>query len=214
MAYIPDLPVLVAFTLAAWLLAITPGPDMTLFLSRTLGQGRAAGIASLTGAAAGTLVHTALAVLGISAIVAASQTAFLVLKIIGALYLAWLAIDAIRSGSTFRLDEKRIARRVSLKRAFMAGLGVNLLNPKIVLFYMTFLPQFVAAGDPYLSQKMIFLGLLFVVVTYPVMLAMILTAERFAHALKSHPRIARGIDYLFASVFGIFAVRILLEEGR
>lgn len=215
-SFLPDLPVIAAFTLAAWLLAATPGPDMTLFLARTLSSGRAAGLMSLAGASVGTMVHTALAVLGVSAVIAASASAFTVLKLAGAAYLLWLAVEAVWKGSSFTPPDqaKRSVRKVSLKRAFMAGIGINLLNPKIVLFFMTFLPQFVSAHDPYAAQKMAFLGFYFVLICAPPLVVLIFAAERFSAALSRNPRIARIIDYLFASVFAVFAVRILFEEGR
>ncbi|MEL6750514.1 MAG: LysE family translocator [Pseudomonadota bacterium] len=213
MAFIPELSVIAAFTLAAWLLAATPGPDMTLFLSRTLSSGRAAGLMSLAGASTGTLVHTTLAVLGVSAIIAASATAFTVLKLAGAAYLLWLAIEALWKGSSFTPPDGGERKAVTLKRAFLSGIGINLLNPKIVLFFMTFLPQFVSAADPAAAQKMAFLGVLFVVVCAPPLVVLIFAAERFSAALARNPKIARVIDYLFASVFAVFAVRILLEEG-
>ena len=218
MPVIPELPIILAFTGAALLLAITPGPDMTLFLGRTIAYGRAAGLASLTGAAAGTVIHTILVVAGISALLVASPTGFWMLKIVGALYLAWRAIDAIRNGSTLRLDpdsvEKKTDRRGDIMPAFLFGIGINLLNPKIVLFYMTFLPQFVTIGDPDAQGKMLFLGLLFPLITWPFLALMILGAERVATTLTKRPAIARGIDWLFASVFGFFAVKILLAEGK
>ncbi len=216
MPFIPDPPVLVAFALAAWLLAATPGPDMTLFISRTLHSGRAAGLVSLAGASTGTLVHTALAVLGVSAIIAASATAFTVLKLVGAAYLLWLAVEAVWKGSSFSMPEagERGTRVVSLKRAFLTGIGINLLNPKIVLFFMTFLPQFVSADDPFAARKMAFLGVFFVVICAPPLVALIFTAERFSSALSRNPRIGRAIDYLFGTVFAVFAVRILFEESR
>ncbi|MEN0041829.1 MAG: LysE family translocator [Pseudomonadota bacterium] len=218
MPVLPDLPVIMAFAGAALLLAITPGPDMTLFLGRTIAYGRKAGLASMTGASAGTVIHTIFVVAGISALLVASPTGFWILKIVGALYLAWLAVDALRNGSTLRLDpntvEKKTDRRGDIIPAFLFGIGINLLNPKIVLFYMTFLPQFVSASDPGAQGKMLFLGLSFPLITWPFMAMMILGAERVTHTLTNRPSVSRAIDWLFASVFGFFAVRILMEEGR
>jgi len=211
--FLPTLPVLLTFCVAAILLAITPGPDMTLFLGRTLAQGRAAGIATLLGTSMGTVVHTVLAVAGISALLAASPTGFWILKIVGALYLLWLAFQAIVNKSTFALEvSSRPAR--SLKRNFAMGLGVNLLNPKVVIFYMTFLPQFVSADDPNAWKIMLFLGLFFSVFTFPPMAAMIFAADKVAATLKAKPGISRTIDYVFGTVFAVFAVRILMTEGR
>src|SRR5690606_38947311 len=101
MSFVPDTTVLIQFAIASVILAITPGPDMTLFVSRTLSQGRAAGFASMAGALTGTIVHTTLVVVGVSALIVASPSAFLVLKTFGAGYLVYLAYQAIRYGSAF-----------------------------------------------------------------------------------------------------------------
>src|SRR5215217_3784441 len=94
MSFLPESGVLLAYSLACFALFITPGPDMSLFLAKTIAGGRKAGIAAMLGAMAGCCVHTLLAALGLSALLAASATAFTILKIIGAIYLLWLAVDA------------------------------------------------------------------------------------------------------------------------
>ena len=88
------------------------------------------------------------------------------------------------------------------------------MNPKIIIFFMTFLPQFVSPGDPDVRGKLIFLGFLFVVVSLPVVVAIVLVADRLAHMLKRSRRITRTIDFLFGGVFSAFAVKILLTQGR
>ena len=211
--FIPDWPTLAAFAVAAVVLAITPGPDMTLFLSRTLSQGRAAGFACMFGAMTGIMIHTALVALGLSALIVASPEAFLALKVFGAGYLIWLAVQAIRKGSAFTPDNKGGSGR-SLLKNWATGLGINLLNPKIILFFMTFLPQFVAAGDPHATGKFFFLGALFVVIAVPITSAMVLAAGWMSETLRQKPVVTRVIDWLMASVFSAFAVKILLTEGR
>jgi threonine/homoserine/homoserine lactone efflux protein len=213
MAFIPDLSVILQFAVATIILAITPGPDMTLFVSRTLSQGRAAGFASMAGALTGTLVHTTLVVVGISALIVASPTAFLVLKIFGAGYLVFLAWQAIFKGSAFS-PEKKSGPQVSLFRSWATGIGVNLLNPKVILFFMTFLPQFVSAHDPHAPAKLFFLGTMFVVLSIPVNAPMVLAAERFSVSMKRNPRITRVVDYLFAGVFSAFALKILTAQAK
>ena len=214
MTFIPDASTILAFSLACFVLTITPGPDMTLFLGRTLAGGRAAGMAAFAGASTGSLIHTTLAAVGLSALIAASPEAFFVLKIFGAGYLIFLAIQAIRSGSTFRLDEKGVAKAHSLKASWLTGIGINLSNPKIILFFVTFLPQFIQAGDPHAGGKLFFLGLYFIVFSVPFCIAMILMADGLSAALKKRPKITRAIDWVFASVFSVFAVKILMTQGR
>ncbi|MCB8837424.1 LysE family translocator [Aurantimonas sp. VKM B-3413] len=214
MTFLPDLSTLIAFSIACFVLTITPGPDMTLFLGRTLAEGRAAGIAAFAGASTGSLVHTTLAAVGLSALIAASPEAFLVLKVVGAAYLIFLAVQAIRSGSTFKMDGRNARKARSLKASWATGLGINLTNPKIILFFVTFLPQFVHAGDPGAAGKLFFLGVYFVIFATPFCVAMILAADRLADALRRRPKITRIIDYLFAGVFSAFAIKILTTQGR
>lgn len=213
MDFIPDIGPILAFTVASVILTITPGPDMTLFLGRTLSEGRAAGLAAMLGASTGVLVHTTLAAFGLSALIAASPEAFAALKLAGAAYLVFLAAQAIRSGSSLTLDAGA-GRRHSLASNWLTGVGINLLNPKVILFFVTFLPSFVSAGDPNAPGQLFFYGIYFILIAVPISVAMILAADRFAAALKRRPKIMRGIDWLFASVFSAFAVSILLTPGR
>ena len=213
MNFLPSLPIFLAYTGASILLFATPGPDMSLFLSRTIGSGRAAGMASAMGSNVGCVVHTLLAAFGISALVAASQMGFLILKVVGAGYLLWLAIDAIRHGSSLNVAAKQ-GSVTSVARSFMMGIMVNLTNPKVVIFFITFLPQFVTAGDPFLRQKLLFLGLYFVALNIPLSIITVLVAERLVGWLKARPKVLRGIDFTFAGVFALFALKIAFTEGR
>jgi threonine/homoserine/homoserine lactone efflux protein len=208
MTFLPETSVLLTYSVAVFILFITPGPDMSLFLAKTVSGGRRAGIASMLGAMAGCCVHTLLAALGVSALLAASETAFLILKVLGALYLLWLALDAIRNGSALNLKDDA-KREVSFGATFLLGLGINLTNPKVVLFFVTFLPQFVQAGDPHAAEKLVFLGLYFVAFSTPLAALLIFCAERVIAALKEHPRVMRTIDYSFAGLFSAFALKIL-----
>lgn len=212
-AYLPELAVLAPFALAVVIIALTPGPDMTFFIGRALAQGRAAGLAALAGAMGGMVVHTALVALGLSALVVAAPKAFLALKVAGAAYLLWLAFQALRQGSALRLPSGAVGAR-SLAATAAQGLAINLLNPKIVLFFMTFLPQFVQASDPNAAAKLLTLGAVFIVIASLVCVPMVLAAERFSQAMRRSPRIARGIDWLFASVFTAFAAQILFSRAK
>ncbi|HEU6441605.1 MAG TPA: LysE family translocator [Microvirga sp.] len=213
MTFLPNLSTLLAYSFACFVLFITPGPDMSLFLAKTMAGGRKAGMASMLGAMAGCCVHTLLAALGLSALLAASVTAFTVLKIVGALYLLWLAVDAVRHGSALHVKEEGCVE-VPFWKTFFMGVGINLTNPKVVLFFVTFLPQFVDAGDPHAADKLLFLGLYFIALTAPMGAVMILAAERVVALLRNHPKVMRGIDYSFAGLFGAFALKILTASAR
>jgi len=213
MDFLPSLPVFAAYVAAVLVITFTPGPDMTLFLGKAVRQGRAAGMAAMLGASVGALIHTSLVALGLSALLAASATGFFILKVVGALYLLWLAIDAIRHGSALNIEAgSGVAPSEKLLSAGLKGLGVNLLNPKVIMFFVTFLPQFVTAGDPHATGKLFFFGLVFVAISAPICAAMIVSASRLAHFLKRTPRAMRIIDWLFAGIFGAFAVRLLLTQ--
>ena len=99
-------------------------------------------------------------------------------------------------------------------RTLGLGLSINLANPKAVLFFLTFLPQFVDADDPRAGGKLLFLGLYFVLLTYPLAALLILAADRAVRSLRRQPRVLRVIDWLFAGIFGAFAVRILVTPSR
>ena len=213
MSFIPDASVLLAFSLAGFVLFITPGPDMSLFLAKTIAGGRRAGIAAMTGTSLGCVVHSLLAAFGLSALIAASPAMFLALKIIGALYLLWLAVDAVRNGSSLNV-KPGAGENAQVWSNLALGLTVNLTNPKVVLFFLTFLPQFVDAHDPHAAGKLLFLGIYFVVLSYPLAVLLILAAERLLGSLKRRPRALRAIDWLFAGVFSVFAVRILTTQAR
>jgi threonine/homoserine/homoserine lactone efflux protein len=212
MAFVPDIEVLLAFTAAGILLVLTPGPDMTLFIGQTLAGGRARGIAALFGASSGLVVHTMLAAFGLSALLAASATAFGILKVVGVAYLIWLAIEALRHGSALTLKPEAGAAQ-PVMRVYLTGVGINLLNPKIVMFFLTFLPQFVSVSDPHAGAKLMFLGLYFIALGIPICIALIFLAERFTGAIRRSPRAMRVLDYLFAGLMGAFAVRLLTARA-
>ena len=213
MDFLPTLPTLLAFTAASLLLAMTPGPDMTLSISRALSQGRGPALYVVLGTSLGIVVHTLLVAFGISALITASPTAFLILKTGGAAYLLWLAVQAIRYGSNLTVKAATGPRGTALAN-ISTGFWVNLLNPKVIIFFMTFLPQFISASDPNVTGKLIFLGLFFILVGIPVNVIVILAADRLASWLQQNPKVLRGIDYTFAGVFSVFAAKILLTQAR
>ncbi|MEQ8781934.1 MAG: LysE family translocator [Roseibium album] len=213
MSYLPDVSILLTFTAGGLILTITPGPDMTLFLSKALTQGRKSGLASVLGATCGLIVHTVLAAVGVSALLAASDLAFTVLKIVGAAYLIWLAFQAIRNGSSLTVDPVSVPQQ-SFSRVWLQGLGVNILNPKIVVFFVTFLPQFVSASDPNATGKLLFLGTYFVALCLPVCVLMVLGASAFTKFLKSSPSFVRAFDWAFAGILGSFAFKLLMAQAN
>lgn len=213
MEFLPSIATLLAFSAAGLLLALTPGPDMTLSISRALGQGRKPAMFVVLGTSLGVVCHTLLVAFGISALITASPTAFFFLKTGGAAYLLWLAIQAIRFGSS--LSVQKVDKAESSPFANISvGFWVNILNPKVIIFFMTFLPQFVTAGDPHVTGKLIFLGVYFIIICMPVNVAAVLAADKLAGWLQANPKFLRGMDYTFAGVFSVFAAKIFLTQAR
>jgi threonine/homoserine/homoserine lactone efflux protein len=210
--FFPSPSLAAGYFLACVVLAATPGADMALFLSRTLGGGRAQGFAAQAGANAGLVVHTFAAALGLSALLAASTEAYQAVKLAGALYLLWLSYRAIRHGTALKLMAER--GQGGLRGAFLNGLLINLTNPKIVLFFVTFLPQFIDARDAHASAKLFLLGLGFIAITTVVNAAVILIAARFVAAARRSPRVLRLFDYAFAALMSAFAARLAWSETR
>ncbi|HHS83286.1 MAG TPA: LysE family translocator [Devosia sp.] len=211
--FIPQLPVIAAFGLATLVLAITPGPDMALFISRTINHGRIHGLMSVAGAISGLFLHSLLAAFGISLLLATAPAAFLALKITGALYLLWLALRALRAGESLSLGQGR-KKPPSLLKTYLTGLGINLTNPKIILFFLTFLPQFVSASDPDASAKLLFLSAEFILISVPVVCVIVLLAHSIAAVLINSARARKILNWSFAAVFATFAATILALESR
>jgi threonine/homoserine/homoserine lactone efflux protein len=211
----PSLSVLAVYSIACIVLFITPGPDMSLWLAKTFAGGRNVGLAAMMGTNVGCCVHSLLAAFGISVLISASPVAFNAMKVIGAVYLLWLAYQTIRHGSMLSTSfGSSDDTRPAMLPAFLSGLIVNLSNPKVVLFFVTFLPGFVEASDPHVRGKLLFLGLYFVAFNAVLSTLFILMAERLVSTLKANPKIMRAIDYTFAGVFGIFALTIVRTQAK
>jgi threonine/homoserine/homoserine lactone efflux protein len=186
---------------------------MALQISRTVNYGRMHGVATSLGSNFGVLVHSALVAFGISVLIVAAPMAFLALKIAGAVYLIWLAIQAVLFGGGLRLAAAE-SRTPSLWQSFAAGVMINLLNPKVVLFFITFLPQFVAHDDPAAAGKLFVLGGEFALLYLPCCLLLVLAAGRIAHLFKTSKWVSRVLNYSFAAVFAAFAALILTAQAK
>jgi threonine/homoserine/homoserine lactone efflux protein len=143
----------------SWALILAPGPDMIYVISRGMAHGRRAGMLSAIGVVCGILVHTTAAAFGLTLILQTSAFAFLFVKFVGAIYLLSLGIKAWRDKSTFRLQTSASIEKSST--LFWQGVLSNVLNPKIAIFFMAFLPQFVDKGSMYVTLQMVILGVTF-----------------------------------------------------
>lgn len=132
----------------SWVLVVTPGPDTIYVLTQGVSGGKKAGLVSAVGVTLGVFVHTAFAALGLSAILKTSATAFIVVKLIGATYLVYLGVKIILSNEELKIEKKE---KTPLKKIFTQGLISNTLNPKVALFFMAFLPQFIKTNGTEIS---------------------------------------------------------------
>ncbi|WP_374650742.1 LysE family translocator [Dongia sp.] len=209
----PDLANLWPFFVAALALNLTPGADMTYVIARTATQGRAAGIAASFGIAGGSVVHTMLAAFGVSAILAHSEAAFITVKAAGAAYLLYLAWKALVAGAVRATAPQHLAP-VPLWRLFAEGMVTNILNPKVALFILAFLPQFVEPQAGPVWLQILFLGTLFNISGTVVNCIVTLSTAAAAGLLRGSAGIGRWLNRLSALVFVGLAIRLALAERR
>ncbi|TGN38071.1 LysE family translocator [Marinobacter confluentis] len=181
----------------AFLLWITPGPDTLYILARTISQGRLAGLLSVFGVSAGVLAHTIFAAIGLSAILASSALAFTVVKFIGAAYLVYLGIQALRSNR--KLSTSFGAAAQNRSQIFVQGFITNLLNPKIAIFFLAFLPQFLAPGSN--SSIFFLLGGVFVLGGTIWCLLLVAFAASVTGAIRTHTRISEIVGKITGLVY-------------
>jgi RhtB (resistance to homoserine/threonine) family protein len=200
------------FFSAALALNLSPGPDLLFVLSRTLSGGRRVGVASACGVCSGALVHVAAAALGISAILATSALAFAVVKYVGAAYLLYLGIQALRSAGAGTQLALKAAPRTSAWQAYRQGILVDILNPKAAIFFMAFLPQFVRPDEGTVALQLLMLGVLVVLVAIVVECSLVLLAARASSALRGNRRLSQWLDRVLGSVLIGLGIRLGLAE--
>ena len=200
-----------AFLLAAVLLTATPGPDNLMVLSMGMSKGRRTGIAFGLGCALGCLSHTLLAVIGVGAILAASPVAFTALKWAGGAYLIWLGTQALRHAGAVRIDgsSNNQAPAESLRRTFSKGLVANAINPKVVLFFLSFLPQFVDASRGSVELQLGLLGLLFTAQAAVLFGVLGYFSGSVGGWINRKPQLGKWLDRLAGTVFIALGVRMI-----
>ncbi|MGJ9419945.1 LysE family translocator [Massilia sp. CMS3.1] len=199
------------FLLAAILLTASPGPDNLMVLGLGMSKGRQQGMVFGLGCALGCLSHTFLAVIGVSAIIAASPTAFTLLRIGGGLYLVWLGIGALRStGGQSAASAKEPSQ--SLRSLFMKGLLANAINPKVVLFFLSLLPQFVIAAHGNVPGQMLALGLTFTLQAAILFGLLGYFAGSVGAWLERKPGAGKWLDRLAGTVFIALGAKLILSR--
>ena len=204
-------------------LVLTPGPNMLYLVSRSITQGRRAGLVSLLGVAAGFVVYLAAAVAGIATVFSEVPAAYTVLRLAGAGYLLWLAWKTLRpgGGSAFSLQElppdgpsTPLAGPLGPRRLFAMGFLTNLLNPKIAVLYVSLLPQFIDPDGGSVALQSLTLGAIQATIAVSGNAIIVLTAGTIAIFLARRPGWLRAQRYFMGTVLGALAVRLLTERTR
>lgn len=209
----PDAGHLIAFALIALGMVLTPGPNMVYLLSRTLVQGRAAGLVSLLGVAAGFLVYLLCAALGLTALLVAVPFAYDALRLAGAAYLMFLAWQALRPGGTTPFATRRLAPD-GPGRLFAMGLLTNLLNPKVAVMYLSLLPQFIDPERGGVLAQSLTLGLVQIAVSLAVNTGIVLAAGSVAAFLTGRPLWLLAQRWLMGTVLAGLALRMATDARR
>ncbi|WP_434025936.1 LysE family translocator [[Pseudomonas] boreopolis] len=204
---------LLLFAGAALLMVLTPGPNMIYLISRSICQGRKAGMISLLGVVAGFLVHMFAAAIGITALFLAIPMAYEALKWLGAAYLLYLAWQAVKPGARSPFEARQLPEDPP-SRLFLMGFLTNTLNPKIAVFYLSIFPQFVSPDHGSVFAQSVVLGLTQIVVSFTVNTAIALSAGALAGWFVRNPRWLSAQRYFMGSVLAGLAVRLAPEQRR
>ena len=204
-----DLSSIIGFSLVAFMMVLSPGPNMIYLISRSICQGKKAGYISLLGVGVGFVFYMMLASLGLTAILFSKPYIYDIIKFLGVFYLLWLAWNAIKVGGSSAFEVKNLAFDSNLK-LFSMGLLTNLLNPKIAIMYMSLLPQFIDSNKNIFIQS-IFLGTIQIVISLTVNSLIVLFSGSIAIFLSKNPVAARIQRYLMGGVLIFLAIQVLLN---
>jgi threonine/homoserine/homoserine lactone efflux protein len=204
--------VMLGFAVACVVLNLIPGPGMMFMLAHGMAGGRRAGVVAAAGMASGTAVHTVAAALGLSALLNAAPAALDVIHVGGAVFLLYLAVDNLRSKKQVRAASQENARG-SLRRTYLSAVLTNLANPKVLLFYLAFIPQFITSGGWASSVQILVLGALLITIGLVMDSAVGIAAGMCSALLLRRPAVQRWLKRLSAAIFGGLALRLLLNES-
>ena len=201
------------FLSTALALNIAPGPDLLYILTKTVANGKRVGIASALGVCTGALFHVAAASLGLSAILVSSALAFTIVKYIGVIYLLYLAYQSFRSAGTNLNINNTGQPKESAWQAFKQGVLVDILNPKVAIFFMAFLPQFIRDGYGSVPIQLLYLGLLIILVAIFVEVSYVLLASKLTKKVRSSQRISVFLDRVVGTVFLALGVKLAITTS-
>ncbi len=199
------------FMLVGLAMVLTPGPNMIYCLSRTLCQGRGAGMISLAGVGLGFIAHLLAAAFGVSALLVAVPLAFTLLKVLGAAYLLWLAWQTVKPGGTSPFETRELPHDPP-RTLFLMGMMTNLLNPKVAMFYLSFFPQFLHPERGHVLLQSLTLGAIQITVSMVINTLLIFCAAGLSIFLNRNPDWMRVQRYVMGSVLGLLALKLLAEK--
>jgi threonine/homoserine/homoserine lactone efflux protein len=213
----PDTPQLLMFMAAGWLLNLTPGPDVLYIVTNALRGGVRAGLVAALGITAGCFVHIFAAALGVSALLATSATAFTLLKWVGALYLLYVGLQLVFAKTPSAIDMAATdtidTRATSPKSIFFKGFWTNVLNPKVALFFLAFVPQFIAPDAPNKALTFVLLGVLFNVNALPINLGYAALGGWAARRLDVVQRGMHWLERVAGVMFVGFGLKLALTDN-
>jgi threonine/homoserine/homoserine lactone efflux protein len=199
------------YAVASLALIVTPGQDMIYVISRSLAQGRAAGVLSAAGVSTGILVHTAIVALGIGALLQASETLFFVLKLAGAVYLIYLGLRLLLQRDAIA-PRDAAGTRLPAARLFAQGVVSNVTNPKIVVFFLAFLPQFVSASDAHPTRQLVLLGALYAAMAVIVKSSVAITAGALSERLLRSDATMLWMNRVSGTILVALGLRLAAAE--
>src|SRR5450432_819234 len=205
---------LALFAFASLLLSLTPGPNLMYLISRTLCQGRGAGLISLAGTTSGFLFYAVTAAFGLTAVFVAIPVLFDVVRWAGAAYLLWLAWDAVRPHGSGGLFARRDLPPLAPATLFRTGVLTSILNPKVALFYLALFPQFVDPARGSVLVQSLILAAMQIVIAATGDLLFVLAAARVAHWLAERPAWVTAQRWVLGGVFGAIALKLALGSRR
>lgn len=199
------------FLTASILLTLAPGPDILYLLTKSLSDGTKAGIILACGLVSGIVFHTTLVMVGVAALIKSSATAMLLLKIFGAAYLLFLAFGAFKSAqANKKISLSRADKKFSSTALYKRGVLMNVLNPKVLLFFLAFLPQFVKVSSSGASLTILFLGVVFAAQALIIFSIVAIFAGRVRNLLLRRKNIGRILNFVEAAVLALIAVTLIL----
>jgi threonine/homoserine/homoserine lactone efflux protein len=207
-----DVPSLMLFLAASWVLILTPGPDTLYVLTRGIAQGKQAGVISALGVTLGIFVHTLAAAFGLALVLQTSAFAFLIVKYVGALYLLYLGIKTLKDRSNLTLSSEYKPRQ--LRVLFGQGILSNVTNPKVALFFLAFLPQFVHPENGHVPVQMIVLGLIFAFCGVIYLSGVGYSAGHVGTWIAQHPRCLKPLRWATGGVFLGLGLRLAFTGRR